>query len=119
MSNKPPLTGKELQEKISSGETKVVSAKQDETEMLRPYVMIVLEAVGHPEAWVSDESSVGDFRPVGFSRSNKEKQAPLSPVLDTYQEFVNSVAAKLGIGINKGDYIIDIAMRLKALEPYV
>lgn len=106
---KPPLTGKELQDKIRSGEMKITFAEQEEVELLRPYINRVLDAVGHPEAWVSDQSSIGDFRPIDFSSDNQSG--------DEYQKFVNDVAAILGIGINKGDYIVDIAMRLKALEP--
>ena len=84
---------------IKTGKTKIVFAEQKKVEILKPYVDRVLEAIGHPEAWISDRSSIGDFRQ------------------GDYQEFVNDVAAKLGIGINKGDYLVDIAMRLKALEP--
>ena len=79
----------------------IVSASKDNIELFQPYVVKVLDAIGHPEAWVTDESSIGDFLPLGKD----------------YQEFVNDVATNLGIGINKGDFIVDIAMRLKALEP--
>jgi hypothetical protein len=40
---------------------KIVFAPQDKIRELRPWVQSVLEAIGHPEAWVSDQSSVGDF----------------------------------------------------------
>lgn len=101
---KKKLSDEEVQKAldgVKTGETSVEFASQDLTIALDPYIEKVLDAIGHPEAWVSDMSSIGDLRPDDCS----------------YQEFVNDVAAKLGIGINKGDYIIDIAMRLKALDP--
>ena len=99
------LTEEEIEEAlrgIKTGKTKVVSAKRDEIEMLRPYVIRVLKAVGHPEAWVSDLSSVCDFSP-----ADKERNI----------EFIARASVKLGFPVNEKDYIIDLAMRLKALDP--
>ena len=109
MNNKSPLTGKELQDKIRSGEMKVVFAEHDQIDWLRPYIDKVLEAIGHPKALVSDKSSIGDFRTINFLKDDKNKK-------DTYQEFINDISVKLDIDVNKKDYLIDIAMRLKALE---
>jgi hypothetical protein len=48
---------------------KVELAPQDKIIELRSYVMKVLEAIGHPEAWVSDLSSVWDFSPTGKKKT--------------------------------------------------
>lgn len=110
MSNRK-LTEEEVQEKLAkirTGEMKVVPAPRDITETLEPYIMKVLEAIGHPEAWVSDMSSIGDFRPINFGDEQ--------PEYDEYQRFVDDVSLKLAMRVNKGDGITDIAMRLMARE---
>lgn len=98
---------KEALEKVRKGEMKVEPAPQDMTVALGPYVEKVLEAVGHPEAWVSDMSSIGDFRPIDFGGESKG---------DPYQDFVDKVSLKLAMKIEKGEGIVDIAMRLMARE---
>lgn len=105
MSDKPPsLPGtKEFLSKLANGEIKVHPAPQIQTKALSVYVMRVLEAVGHPEAWVSDASSIGDFRPMFGKHAD-------------YQEFLDEVSLKLAMQVKKGEGIVNIAMRLMAQE---
>ncbi|MHA2280153.1 MAG: hypothetical protein ACXAC5_04665 [Promethearchaeota archaeon] len=105
MSKGKKLSEEEIQEVLGgvrSGKTKIEPAPQDEIEMLRPYVIRVLEALGHPEAWVSDLSSVWDFSPADEEGN---------------REYIARVSVKLGFPINEKDYIIDLAMKLKAQDP--
>ncbi|HKU69184.1 MAG TPA: hypothetical protein VJP85_15535 [Candidatus Baltobacteraceae bacterium] len=64
-----------------------------EVEDLAPQVERVLEALGHPEAWVSDESTVDDF---GFDDAE-----------------LAAAARELGVAVQHDDYILDIARRLR------
>ena len=59
-------------------------------------VQRVLEALGHPDAWVSDESMVADFEGWGEDRA----------------AWLQQVSKALGFEVKTGDYIIDIAGRL-------
>ena len=69
----------------------------DGIEALEPYVDVVLEAVGHPRAWVSDRSCVGDFRPEG----------------DSSEKYGALISERLGMIVASGDYVVDVARRLK------
>lgn len=60
---------------------------------LRPYVDQILEAVGHPEALVTDESTLFDF------------------ICDFAQ--ISEIGKKLGVDVINGDYLFQIAERLK------
>jgi len=97
-----PLTSAEAQAKIRrlAREGKVEFASQDTVKLLQPQIDQILDAVGIKSAWISDGSCIGDFR-----RD------------EDYQQYVDDIAAKLGVEVSQGDYIMDIAMRLKALEP--
>jgi len=56
-------------------------------------VELVLNALGHPEALVTDLSTVGDFG------------------LDAEERFAAS--AKLGVALSDDDYIYEVAQRLR------
>lgn len=88
------LNAKDIQRKINNGEIKVVYARSSRRETLRPWVQKVLEAIGHPEAFVTDESMVGDFF---FSEPRK----------------IEEVGRKLGVRVTARDYVIDVASRLR------
>lgn len=87
----PKLTSEEalevIREKATNGDIKF--APQDWVKVYEKEIQMVLDAVGHPEAWVSDESMLSDFgKPIG------------------------PIAEKLGIKISPSDYIWEIAARL-------
>lgn len=108
---KRKLTEDEIQEnleKVRTGEMKIVPAPRKITKVIGPYIAKVLEAIGHPEAWVSDMSSIGDFAPMNFGDEESE--------VDEYQEFVDKVSLKLNMKVEKGEGVVDIAMRLMAQE---
>ena len=86
------------EEKLEDVKKGLSFAPQNKIAELEPYVVRVLKAVEHPKAWVSDMSSIGDFRPVD----------------ETYDKYVARISVKLGFIVKKGDSIIDLAMRLKA-----
>ncbi|MBM3129952.1 MAG: hypothetical protein FJ009_15185 [Chloroflexi bacterium] len=68
-------------------------AGRDKIESLGEYVDRVLEALGHPEALVTDESQVWDF-----TRDTNE---------------LKKIAKKLGFAITKNDYVWELAERCK------
>ena len=74
--------------------TKIELADHDRVDSLREYVDRVLEALGHPEALVTDESQVRDF-PSDESR-------------------LRQIAKKLGFAVDKKDHIWQLAERYKA-----
>jgi hypothetical protein len=88
------LNARDIQRKVNSGEIKVVYARSSRRETLRPWVQKVLEAVGHPEAFVTDESMIGDFF---FSEPKK----------------IEEVAKKLGVRATARDRVVDVASRLR------
>lgn len=88
-------------------------ASQDKINELCPYVQRVLEALGHPEAWVSDESTVGDFleweRTGEFDEDGIELTKPANE-----EEVLAKLRARLGLDdLEADDYIWEIARRLK------
>lgn len=68
--------------------------------MLREYVNIVLEAVGHPEAYVTDESSIWDFHPM------KKGQ----------EDWLKKVSEKLGFEVTTKDYLWEVAEQVRAKQ---
>jgi len=74
--------------------TKIELAEHDKIDFLQDYVDKVLEAIGHPEALVTNESLVWDFT------SDKGK--------------LKRVSKKLGFDVDPNDYIWQLAERYKA-----
>jgi len=68
-------------------------AAQDRVAELEPEIDRVLEALGHPEALVTDLSMFSDF---GFTDAEADE-----------------VSATLGIAVSRRDYLVDAAQRLK------
>jgi hypothetical protein len=73
--------------------TKIELAENDKIELLRKYVDKVLEALGHPEALVTNESQVWNFT------SDKNELKRLSK--------------KLKFSVDENDYIWQLAERCK------
>jgi hypothetical protein len=76
--------------------THIEFAAQDAVLALWPQVDRVLHALGHSEAWVSDDSIVGDF---GLPDA-----------------FLADVSLELGIPVDPEDHLYALAYRLKARE---
>lgn len=62
-------------------------------EALESYVELVRTALGHPEALVTDLSTIGDF---GLDDDDR-----------------SSASAKLGVSLSDADYIYEVARRLR------
>lgn len=75
---------------------KIELAPQDKVIELEAWVDKVLDALGHPEALVTDRSSISDF-------SCEETPVALA----------NRLQLELGIPVESRDYIVDVAKRLK------
>lgn len=80
---------------------KVVSAPTDNIDVLQPYVNKVLEVLGHPDAFATDESIVWDF--LDFTFNAEEKKAELS-----------RISNELGFDVTSRDHIYKLAERLKS-----
>lgn len=94
-----PLTPEEALAKIKelASAGKIEFSPSDGIEALQDHVDVILRATGHPRAWVSDRSCIGDFRPEG----------------DSKESFEFTISDRLGMIVTCGDYIVDVARRLK------
>jgi len=100
MAKKKKIGSDEMEEvmgeisELFDGEVRVTCASDSEIAQYARYVDIVLEALDHSDAWVSDESTIGDF-----TCSNSDK--------------LNQLVSILGVGpISESDRIVDVAERL-------
>ena len=92
------LRAQDIQKKINSGEIRVVYAKSSRTETLRPWVTKVLEAIGHPEAFITDESTIRDF----FIFDS-----------DNFDDRLAAIGKKLGTSVKLKDRVMDVANRIR------
>jgi hypothetical protein len=76
--------------------THIEFAAQDAILALWPQVDRVLQALGHPEAWVGDETTVDDFGPS--------------------EAFLRNLSLALGFQVERGDHLYALAFRLKARD---
>ena len=99
--SEPKTRASDIKRKIDRGEIKIVYACRDRVLALRQWVQKVLDAVGHPEAFITNESTLSDF----WSRSERAAAA-------------EEVGKKLGMRVDPGEYVIDVAskLRLKSLQ---
>ena len=72
---------------------KIVLAEQDYTNLFQGEIGIVLDALGHPEALVTDTSIVSDFL---FSRKE-----------------LKNISKKLGVKVSSQDYVWEVAARIR------
>ena len=82
--------------------TKFELAAHDETDKLYKEVAIILKALGHPEALVTDESYVSDFLPFLGCMDRKKEFNKFKKKMDN-----------LGIEVEYADSIVDVAKRIK------
>ena len=89
----------EIQEKIKKGEIQIDFAPDLEIERVEigGWLDKALELLGHPEALVTDWSTVWDFSPGG----------------DEDKEWYNELEEKFGFEVKKSDHIWRLAERLK------
>lgn len=83
-------------------EKKFVLAEQDRVGVREKSVAILLKALGHPEALVTDESTVSDFLDV-FSSELQDKQ-------------LKRLEKKLGFPVRESDYIWQVAETIRIGE---
>jgi hypothetical protein len=91
----------EIARKIRSGEIQVTYVRSSRINDLRKWISKVLEAVGHPEAFVTDLSICSDF----WDQHAKEDGA-------------KNLSRKLGFRVAPGDRVVDVAgkLRLESLQ---
>lgn len=77
-------------------------APQDKTEELSPYMDKILKALGFPDSLATDESLIWDFMDV-FDR-------------EAGYRALAKAEKKLGIKIDKDEYVIDVANRLQGRD---
>jgi hypothetical protein len=75
-------------------------APQVRIEALDFYVQKILDALGHPEAFVSDESQINDFSDWGASKEDRDA-------------WVLELSDKLGLPVERKEFIPDVALKLK------
>ena len=101
---------------------KIELASQRERDAIDEWVARVLLAVGHELALVTDESRVSDFLEVG-GRPHRIRHGRKGPwlerpgdqaILERNEQLLASVSAKLGVPVDEGDFIVDVARRLRA-----
>ena len=79
---------------------KIVSAPTDKIAEVEDLVDSILEAIGHSEAYVTDGSMVCDFFEYGVDKNVHSKE------LDRIREV-------LGVNVSLGDYLYEIALRMR------
>lgn len=84
----------------------IVFAPTDQMDDLGDEVDRVLEALGHPEAFVTDESSVHDFLMWGEEPHVHERN----------QTRLDRMSAALGVPIETHDLLIAVAQRMRAIQ---
>ena len=77
-------------------------ASQDEIPKYEKEIAIILKALGHSEALVTDESAISDFLPFLSSMDRKEE----------FKKFKKKMA-KYNVDIDFQDYLIDVAKKMK------
>ena len=82
------------------GKARIVSAPADKVAELGDLIDRILAATGHPEAYVTDESTMSDFFELGLDREGKARE-------------IARVRALLGVQLSAGDHLFEIAMRMR------
>ena len=94
MKNKLFTRGRHIGKNIVFAPQDNVSSKE-----MAPFISRILDAVGHREAFVSDESSIYDFLDVFDSKAKKEKTC-------------KRISKKLGVEVGMLDYFTEVAARM-------
>jgi hypothetical protein len=111
---KPPMSPDEAAETIRqcAKEGRVSFAETDVVESLEPWIDEILAAIG-VKAWVSDRSCFSDF----YSRErNTDPDYPFKDRQMVWPENVERLQEELGLPLDRSDYIVDVARKLKELR---
>ena len=111
------------------GKVKIELAPRVATHDLDKYVQRVCDALGHPEAWTTDESKVSDFLGIGEQpytsherRGGRRvpgtsKEHPAIPGVGEENVAVLKRAQEvLGIPVRREDYLVSLARSLRERE---
>jgi hypothetical protein len=79
---------------------KIESAETDKVSEVEDIIERILDVVGHPEAYVTDESMISDFFDIGLDKKGKAKE-------------IERVRKCLGVDVSIDDYLFEIALRMK------
>jgi len=80
---------------------KIEFAPSDQVDDLEHWVDVVLEAIGYPEAFVTNESCFSDFQPFPSTR-------------EEMQEWHVDIQAKLGLEFPlQGTFLVDLARQVR------
>jgi len=94
-------------------ELNIKFASQVTVKELEPWITKILNTLGHPEAWVSDESKVVDFLEMSWpDDSEKEKEE----VKENNKKLLAKMSKEFGFEIKSSNYLTHIAFRLSTLE---
>jgi hypothetical protein len=96
----------ELKQRIKTGDITFEKASSDKIGEYNEYAHRVVTALGHPEAWVTDESMVADFMASQWAFDEPEED---DVSFDELKE-------RLGIEVRGEEYIWEVAKRLKERE---
>src|ERR1019366_9445507 len=91
LANAPEVKGK-----------KIVWPKQNKVKELRPWLDEILKAVGVKSAYISDDSSIGDFEILFFDAEVDFGEGP------TKRCSLKSVSEALGVEVTFKDLLIDV-----------
>jgi len=99
--DQPPMSPEELQRRLRAGELSIELAPQDRVAAYPRELDDILEALGFPEALVTDESCVSDF--LGFDTD-----------VDEQAQALTEASARLGIPVTlRGTLLVDLAAQLR------
>lgn len=101
---KPKTDLERIQEAAETGG--ITMAPTDVVDSLEEPIQTILDAIGYPNAWVSDESMIGDF----FSTNEHGVR-----VVESGNMTIEQLGQKLDLSeLKTSDYIIDVAKILLA-----
>lgn len=106
MTRKEPLSSTE----VAAEEPRIVFASQNNINALLPYVERVLEALGHPEAFVSDGSVIDDLLDLDADHLDEQGIPEIST--EGHRQLREATKA-LKIPISRDDFIWKVARRFK------
>ncbi len=99
------LTIDEMKEMLRHG--KLVFPSQEKIKLYPEEVARILEAIGHPEAWVSDESSIGNFYPALDLDATEEE------ITDRDGADEVRLQRLLGVDVAMDDLLWQVAQRMR------
>lgn len=103
---KPKTDLERIKEAAEAGN--IVMAPTDKVDSLADHVQDILDAIGYPKAWVSNESMIGDF----FTENEQGVR-----VCGKAKKTIQQLGQELGLPeLKTSDYVVDAAKILFAKE---